>query len=250
MSYLHKQRKFGSIKKASLVKDKDLSHLVEFLGITFEVVNFKAKTVDGTIINFENLEEILAYPNFAKRKLTELELSCNNEERSVDIKFKKENNLVIPETINYYLSYNDQNWGFKFEDDLINELNDFTPWYNTLTYLEFRFAFPMLIFIATILFVGIDYFLKLFGLAGYTDIDLHNTKETSSSWIIGLLWGGILIIGGEFLNRLRGYLFPTLFIALGKQSKEFDKRKKITNIVFGVILLGILINLISEWIAK
>lgn len=158
--------------------------------------------------------------------------------------------MWIPETANYLLTYNDQNWGFKFEDDLKNELEDLVPSYNILTYLDFTFAVPFILFGIIILYVGIDYFLKVFGLTGYSEVDLTNLPESKSngSWIIPVLWIGVMIFGGNLLNRLKNYLFPIIFISLGKQVNELSKRKRISNLIFGVIILGILINLISNWI--
>ena len=96
----------------------------------------------------------------------------------------------------------------------------------------------------------LDYFLKEAGLWGFTDIDYSIKSESSSSSFPGLAWG-ILLFGLTYLMNLgRDYLFPILFIAIGKQVKEYNKRKTISYVVFGVVMLGVIINLISELLVK
>ena len=84
---------------------------------------------------------------------------------------------------------------------------------------------------------------------GYTTIDYTAMSESnSSSRSIGLLWWIPIFLSGYIINQTRNYLFPILFIATGKQVKEYNKRKTISYILFGVVFLGVIINIISELI--
>lgn len=251
MSLFHKHTKYGKVKVSTLIQERELKNLDEFLLKEFDDVSYKGKTKDGTSVQFESINELLSYPNFSARQLLELEISgAKKDERSINIEFESERGFIVPESINYYLSYNDQNWGFKFEDDLRNELKDFIPYYNFLTYLNYTFGLPILLFISLILYMTLDYFLKEAGLWGFTDIDYSIKSESSSSSFPGLAWG-ILLFGLTYLMNLgRDYLFPILFIAIGKQVKEYNKRKTISYVVFGVVMLGVIINLISELLVK
>ena len=250
MSYRHKNRKHGEIKKACLIEVAEFNQFIVFLSKTFNEINYKGTTEDGTSIEFENLDDLLAFPNFHNRRLTNIELSATGEENSLNVNFKKRHQFIMPETINYTLTYNDQSWGFKFEDDLRNELKEFVPSYNYLTYLEFSFALPLLLFLLLISYLGLDYFLKICGFSGYTDIDLTKISEPKGSNFIGIIWGLVILIGGSILNKIRSYLFPTIFISIGKQVKEFKKRQNIAKLLFGVILLGVLVNLLSDWLSN
>lgn len=246
MNYNKKHTKHGSLSGASLVQETELTNFINFLGNEFDEIKYSAKTKDGTSINFDSLKELLDYPNFSKRNLVEMEILCAGEQRSIDISFKTGMYFIIPETITYYLAYDDSKWGFKFEDDLLQELKEFKPYYSPLTYLNLTFGIPLILVGIVILYFSIDYFLKIFGLQGYLQTNVSIEKNTLSSGLIGYIYGALLIFLGYLLNVSRNYLFPILFIATGKQKKEYQFRKKISYFAFGVVLLGVVINVISS----
>jgi|GEM_PF-2471165 len=250
MSYTKKHSKHGELYGAVLVEESELRDFIDFLAKDFTEIGINGKTKDGTNISFSCLDEFISYSNFEKRKIVEFEVSCSNKEHSVDIKFQNESFFFKPKTISYYLRYNNQNWGFKFEDDLRQELKEFRPYYSFLTYLDLTFGLPLLIVAITILFVSVDYFLKVAGLSGFTNVNYSNSGNSNSSWIVGVVWWIPIYLSGYFINLLRNYLFPVLFIATGKQIKEYQKRKTIAYVCFGVILLGIAINIVSNLITK
>lgn len=228
----------------------ELRDLDEFLSKEFDDLLYKGKTKDGTSVKFESIKELLSFPNFSTRKLVELEISgSKKDESSINISFENERDFIAPESVNYYLSYNDQNWGFKFEDDLRNQLKDFIPYYNFLTYLNYTIGLPILLLASVFLYMTLDYFLKEFGLQGYTDMD-YSVKSEGSSSFGGFAWI-ILMVGLTYLLNLgRNYLFPVLFIAIGKQVKEYNRRKTLSYVFFGVILLGVVVNVISALLLK
>ena len=239
--------KFGVIKNATLIKKTELKDLVVFLSNDFTHIQYEAETKDGTHIEYTEFKDLLNYPNYNKRKIVGLKIICSNNDKSIDITFKSDIYLIKPETIKYYLRYEQQEWGFKFEDDLLQQLKDFKPYYNFLTYFNFLIAFPIFILIISFLYLGIDYILKLFELTGYTSIDYNKSSSSSNgSNIVGfIIWLPIYFLG-LLLNISRNYLFPHIFIALGKQEKEYLKREKIVRLVFGVVILGIIINIFAQ----
>ena len=250
MSYTRKHSKRGKIYGAALVQESELRAFIDFLTKHFNKIEINGKTKDGTNISFSNLDEFISYSNFEKRKIVEFELSCSGEEQSIDINFQSERLLFIPKAISYFLRYNDRNWGFKFEDDLRQELKEFRPFYSPLTYLDLGLGLPLLLFAIIILYFGIDYYFKVAGLSGYSSIDYNNSGNSNSSGILGLALLIPIYLSSYFINLFRNYLFPILFIATGKQVKEFQKRKKITTVVFGVIVMGIFINILSYFITS
>ena len=248
MIYTKKHSKNGNLYGAVLIQETDLLSFVEFLSKHFNEININGKTIDGTNINFSNLEEFTSYSNFEKRKIVEFELSCSNEEQSIDIKFQNDRYLIKPETISYYLRYNNHVWGFKFEDDLRQELKEFRPYYNFLSYINLKLGVPAIFLVLSSLLFSIDYLLKVADLPGFTNIDYYNSGRNNSSWITQIPFLASLFLLGYIMELIRNYLFPVLFIATGKQKKEYQKRKKIIYVVFGIIILGIIINLVSYFI--
>ena len=105
----------------------------------------------------------------------------------------------------------------------------------------------MVITILLFSFMTIDYFMKLVGY-NLTDINYYEDTKSSTSSFPVLAWMLLLFLSTYLINLGRNYLFPVLFIALGKQVKEYNKRKTISRILFGVVVLGIIINLISNFL--
>ena len=66
MLTFEKHSKHGEIKGAALIKDKELRSLIDFLSRDFNKFNFNGKTRDGTIINFNDIEELISYSNYKK----------------------------------------------------------------------------------------------------------------------------------------------------------------------------------------
>ncbi|GAB2994399.1 hypothetical protein GCM10027284_09580 [Cyclobacterium sediminis] len=250
MSYTKKHSKHGELYGAVLILETELRSFVDFLAKDFVEIAINGKTKDGTNINFSDLNEFISYSNFEKRKIVEFELTCSNEEQSVDIKFQNDRFFFKPKVISYYLRYNNQNWGFKFEDDLRQELKEFRPYYSFLTYLDLKMGLPLLLVAIAILFFSVDYLLKVAGLTGLTNTDYNNSGSNNSSWIVGVAWWIPIYLSGYFINLFRNFLFPVLFIATGKQVKEYRKRRNIAYVIFGVVLLGIAINIISDLITN
>ncbi|MFN7013833.1 MAG: hypothetical protein ACK4ON_06145 [Bacteroidia bacterium] len=96
-----------------------------------------------------------------------------------------------------------------------------------------------------IIYIGIDSLLKVYGQRGYLEYEEDKVKKYVDLGYIVLI---LTFCVGYLLQKIRQYLFPTIFIALGKQKKEYSKRETISYVVFGVIILGIIINLISSLI--
>ncbi|MCC5928773.1 MAG: hypothetical protein JJU28_05970 [Cyclobacteriaceae bacterium] len=241
-----KHSKQGELYGAVLIHEQELRNLVEFLEKHFNKISFNGKTKDGTNINFSDLEDFISYANYDTRKIIKLELSCTNEKQGIDIIFKNERLFVRPSTIEYYLKYDDQNWGFKFEDDIKNELKEFRPYYNYLTYFNLTYATMALLVIMVFLLISIDYYSKVLGFTGILKDGDYKSVNNYSGPAVGFTWAILIYILAYLLNKLRNYLFPVLFIATGKQVKEYQKRKNIARIVFGIIGVGIAINLITQ----
>lgn len=97
------------------------------------------------------------------------------------------------------------------------------------------------------LFSSLDFFLKFYGFPGYIENSNESTEQNPNSAVGTLLWGLTFLIG-FLLNRLRNYLFPVIFIATGKQLREYEIRKMISYFVFGVIFASLFTDFIYSFL--
>ena len=242
--YKNNQKKFD-LKIATLITEPTINSLNQFLTKNFDNIEYVGTTSDGTEMTFCSVDSLLSYSNFKKRNLVGLKVKCDSVDRNlyIDISCYRR---IFPETITYFLQYDNREWGFYFEDELIERLKEFKPWYNILTFTNLTFGIPG-IFILCFLFISaVDYFSKLLGYSGFLSID-YNSNSTNNPIVGYIFWIPILTFC-YIINVIRNYLFPLVFIATGNQKKEYAKRQKISYFIFVVIGLGIVINIISSYL--
>ena len=249
MGIIAKNEKRGELKHSVLIQEESLKEFIKFLKTNFSHISLVAKTSDGTEIDFTNIEELFQYPNYTKRKLINIKIESKGDKGRLDVRFDNnyEYRIIKPEVISYYLYYNETSWGFAFEDNLIEQLKEFKPWYNYFTYLNYTIGIPMILGVGILLFFGVNFSLKLLGFSGFIDDNASSTPNTQHT-VEGAFIVYTFMLLSYFINKIRNYFFPTLFIALGKQRKEYQKRQKILHFIFGVCALGILINIITSFI--
>lgn len=247
MGYFKRNSKNGKLTIATLITENEITKLGNFLSVNFNNVKYKGTTKDGTIIRFTSLEDLLSYPNFDKRRLVGLDIECENDDKSLELTFCDER-YIFPETISYSLRYDNTEWGFSFENELNERLKEFKPWYSILTCTNLTYGLPAIAVIIILAVFALDFFTKQLGYSGFLSIDYNS--NTSGNLIVGyILWIPILICS-FFINKIRDYLFPLIFIAIGKQKKVYENRKNLSYVLFVVIGLGIVINILSSFFIK
>lgn len=87
LNYFKKHSKRERLKGAALIKERELKVFLKFLQKNFKDIKINVKTIDQTSISFYDLDEFLQYPNFTKRKIMELEISCEDDNRSLDVNY-------------------------------------------------------------------------------------------------------------------------------------------------------------------
>ncbi|MDR0973205.1 MAG: hypothetical protein LBM61_04390 [Prevotellaceae bacterium] len=235
------------IKIAALISETEMEELHNFLSENFDNIVYTGETKDGTSIYFLSFDEFLCYPNYNNRNLVQVRIRCLGQDKGLVIEFS-DKRFIYPEAINYSLNYNDPEWGFYFEDELNKRLRSFKPWYSFLTYTNLTYVLPVLFIMISLAIFAIDFYTKEIGYTGFISIDYYSLPVSNP--IIGyILW--IPIVGCCFIiNKLRDYLFPLIFIAIGKQRKEYKKRQNWSYFIFGTVGLGIITNIISTLIIK
>lgn len=240
--------KHGYQNGACLITEEKLEKFDKFIKEHIGETKYNAKTRDGLNIAFESFNELIKYDNFKKRRLIKLELNCSNEKSRLQVEFCEEFPF-IPRTICYTLSYEDDFWGFKFDDDLINQLKVFKPWYSCITYFSEGVGI-ILSFILPLILIYI--FAYNNNLTSNLIFDAVLNKSFASRFFsINNIINGLLycLIFFSFF-KFKKYLFPDSFIALGKQKENHKNRMMFAIGIIGAILLAIIGNLITIPVAK
>ncbi|HLF63116.1 MAG TPA: hypothetical protein VI603_05175 [Saprospiraceae bacterium] len=231
-----------------LVDEEKLTELHNFLIKNFNKIDFSGTTSDNTQLKFRDIIDLFGYPNHNERRLLKIDIECRegmgDEEAGLSITLGNEYSFSS-ESVRYYLRYDNLDWGFRLDDELNKHLREFKTWYSKITIYDLTIGVPFLFFGFVMLYGSFDYVLKLCGYKGYIEYTANSTK--SSSYLLFVLLV-ILFGAGYLLQKIRQFLFPKLFIALGKQKKAYLNRKTLSYVLFGVIALGIILNLFSSWL--
>lgn len=247
-----KHFKHASITQATLVTPESLEKFEKFLLKHFKKIEYSSKLNDGTTINFLDIKDLLDYQNPNHRMIQSIELTCiddkdySNREKSLNINLKNEETLIKPLSASYTLQYESRDWGFAFEDELISEIKDLKPIYNYITYFNLT-IFPLLSIAGLLLLLlFIDGLLKVSGAKGYFEDSQPNQTQSAASITIPIMASIMLFIIGYYTNKTRNYLFPVFSTTIGKQLKTYNQKMMISQIIFGIIILGIVVNYISD----
>ena len=87
MRYYKKYNKSGEVFCSSVLEPDTLTSFNDFLNKEFSEIVYVGRCVDNTKIEFNDLNELLGYQNFRKRRLSHLEIECSTDEKSLDITF-------------------------------------------------------------------------------------------------------------------------------------------------------------------
>ena len=243
MNYWKKYTKSQETHWAILIEENTLKSLIKFIQKNFKEVQYLWKCKDNTRITFNDLDDLVNYSNNKGKHLINLSINAFEDEKSLNVNFHNYIGFIRPQVLSYDLTYNDEIWGYKFDDDLQNELRELIPWYSILTYFPITFALVPMLMLGSIFYIWLNFVLEYLNLPTYLDISMNDPIESTKNWdILFWFWMIPLFAIAYILDIIRDYLFPRLFIALWKQIKEFWKRKMISYIIFGIFWAWILVN--------
>lgn len=247
-------KKSHSENKAVYVREDELQYFHEFLSEMFANVNYRARCVDDSTIEFKSLEELLSYENPDFRKIKCIEIFGDNEDSSSKyynpyVSFKNNFEFSLgskysSQTMSYDFHFNDLNKANRFESELKSRLKEIRPWYWFLAKFDFFLGISSVWFIFSMI-SGISSIKEKIGNQQPT-----NTPDLTINEYLVLAFIGVgLVFAISYpLNKIKNYLFPKTVIELGRQKKKNRLRLQIIYLVVAVILLGLLLNVLGGFI--
>ena len=229
-----------------VVFPEDLRYFDDSLRKNFNKIEYEATCEDGTKIKPFSLNELLEYENPNFKRIASITINALDEkllDDNVEIIMGKAGSFSSDTGIARF-KFKDIKQQYPIEDEVLKHIKAIRPWYYWLNKISFKLFLPLLLIGVGISLDAISLFKKLFGsIPAISASPSKFTDGESNVLTVGVF--GILFIVGYLIDRSRDYLFPKYFFCIGRQQKEFERRRKITYFIFGVIILGIIINIIS-----
>jgi hypothetical protein len=245
-------KKTKYISHAIVVWSSDLKYFDEFLRKNFQNISYEAICHDETRLKPTNLNELLEYENPDFKSLASVTCKSWNEDGnndSVEITIGKAG-ILFTETAMIRLNFSDVKRQMPIEDEIFKRIRSMRPWYFWLSKIPFMLLLPLLLFGYSIMLNAISLTKKLTGIIPLSASNPPSSFTENEASVFMMVACGILFLVGYLIDRFKGYLFPKYFFCLGRQEKNYEKRRTISYLIFGVIILGILINIISTIISS
>jgi hypothetical protein len=163
-------------------------------------------------------------------------------ERELKLQIGDPTTLYPRSTMRFTMHYADANWGIRVERELNERLKELRPWYWPFTRVNLVWTIAGLWFLVSVVYNLVLVIQKMTGTyvntSGY---ELTLNEQLAVAFGIAF----VLILLDSGFKRLRGYLFPKVFFCLGKQSDEFERRRKVLYAIFVVIGLGLVLEVVG-----
>lgn len=241
------------IKHALLIDEKNLRELFEFISNKYEKVEIIIKCNDKSLLETKDIEEILSFENSNYRKIISITITGRNslEER---LSFS-----IINDLSRNILDVGYPIFGPTAEYTVISEKEEIAQFNSDKLIkllLELKPSFFYDIFSRTTLLSIIVLFGGTASIIYYGGVSFGIISRTYSnvSGLESLITGVILFIALSVItypfDLLRQWLFPRVFLLLGKQEKNMKTIENWRKNIFIVLILGILVSTIAGLILR
>jgi len=241
------------IKHALLIDEKNLRELFEFISNKYEKVEITIKCNDKSLLETKDIEEILSFENSNYRKIISITITGRNslEER---LSFSIVNDLsrnildvgypLFGPTAEYTVISEKEEIAQFNSDKLIKLLLELKPsfFYDIFSRTTLLSIIVLFGGTASIIYCGG----VGFGIISRTSSNVSGIESLSAGVILFI---ALLVITYPF-ELLRQWLFPRVFLLLGKQKKNMKTIENCRKIIFIVLTFGILVSIIAGLILR
>jgi len=197
------------------VDGKSLSRLADVIAANVGPVEVEARCADLIHRKFPDMQHLLAYDNFTKRRLVSVTLEAASQSRTrvVNLKFDSRGY----QTANVIVRGEDE-FVTPFSDDMRDMIQGLRPWFWWIRKVDLVVLVAMIIAALMVTVGG----LVAFGVINGSD----GTTSKASFPVQGYFYLAIGIGIIALINSLRSFFFPMLTFAVGQQEAREAVRDK------------------------
>lgn len=244
------------VKHALLIKEDDLRYLQSYLARTFDDgIAYHARCLDGTELRFEDIEDLISYENPKFRRVVEIAMECRHGDKlSLDLQVGVTYSFFLDlpfrrESAIYTIYSDDDGELMKIRSELSRRFESMRPWYSILTLVNSIFILLVPLFLYALLARTYSIIMKLF-FAPPESVSTIQGYTFGDVFAPAILFGAILLSLGMVVDRIREFFFPRVFIVIGRQKDEWQKRGKVLNVVVVIIGIGLVVSVAGTLIAQ
>ena len=229
------------IHHALAIQPRDITAIAALLQANYEKFEISAACSDGSVLETEKVDDLLAFDNPGYRRVVGVKLAARTsyEERCA---------LDIEEGFDSCATWSIEGQSDKdvvrTTSEVVSLLREAKPGWSLLT----RYKASTAILVAWMLFSVRDALRRLAGLSslpeGFSRItvfDLFNIGIVFSAVVWMLFWP---------IDKAHAWLFPRVFFAFGRQEDEWKRRAQWRSVVFVGFALSVVASLVASMVLE
>ena len=239
-----KTKMYKVINHSLLVEENDLQSLLNFISSKYKSISIIAKCVDGSVLETEDITDIISFENPNFRRITSISISAGNDiEVILSINF---HSYSLSDSAEISIVSRDDTHAVYMIKELANRMNEMKAPYDIVTRRTFLF-----LVIVPIVILSFGAFFSITRYPRYIILPIYTPQIISES--LSFLTFILLIFSipipsiALFIGIIK--LFPKLFFLIGRQKKTMETLKNRRRFLFSglllTVVLGILVNFIS-----
>lgn len=220
------QKKELEFKKPIILDTDRMTELNAIICKYSGKVSYKITTIEKAQIEFDTFEQLMAYSNFSKERITELSIIGQiwDDRFIVYIDIRIQSESTFNRCVKCSYQFADIEKAKLFEIDLVNLLNRSVESYGS------RIGFRLILTFA------------LFAACVFSCIFLFRSKlHPYIQSIILFVLGAMLSPGYFLIKKLTDKVFPRVTFVWGEEAKRYNKYSKIKTNLFWCVLVATII---------
>ena len=243
-----KGRRYFTVRSALLITEHTLKELEGFILKELPSLEYTLHCSGNVTLLPKSLDEILTYENAGFQRILGITIQASSpaiQDRQLEVELGSPRCSVFAIAASS-LHFDDSSWAYGFHTELRRRILASRPWYWPLSLFGFKIVLPMLL---SLLPLAATLFLLVLELIGkYTPQPNSPTNSHFENLYVLSIFGAFGV--GVLLDLLKENFFPRTFFCIGRQKESFRKKQGLLYFFFGVIALGVAINLVSSILEK
>lgn len=223
-----------------IVSENDLNSIFDFLKSKYNSVQLMGDCNDGSSLETGDVDEILRFENVSYRKFTSIRIKATS---GIDDVFSLGIYSDRYKTSEIYLySKNDERALF-ISQEIQKRLTEMKPAYDWIARISILFATITILSIVGLVLSGAE-------ILGMREA-VHGAEITIYDFFNRTVLLGLLILIATYpIDMLRKYLFPKVFILIGKQKTLMETIKKWRSFIFITLLASTFLGIGVNWLSN
>ncbi|TAN68133.1 MAG: hypothetical protein EPN17_09835 [Methylobacter sp.] len=225
------------VTHALAIQTRELLAVWKLLQENYSDLRLSAACSDGSILESNDINELLAYENPNYRYILKLELSARS---SLDERFRLSYSNDSNTTAKLFIESQKNKEAFHLISEMLNLIHEARPMWSPITRIK---ASTSLIGIGMVLgmWSSIQHLIGPFkqpeALSHLTGIDLLYLGVLEALVFFALVWP---------IDKFQSWLFPRITFIIGRQEDEWQNRNRYRSIVFSGFALSVISSVIGS----